>query len=103
MDTPKIKLLAALAEIDQYYINDEPHTFSIGYCKKDGSLRTKAKVRKSGANPLNGALKPKGQPSGFRTNVKKAGILLLVDCETGQPFSVRIDRLTYYKGMRIWH
>jgi len=103
MDDIRIKLIAVLAEIDQYYITDTPHVFSIGYCRADGSLGTKAHVRKSGAMPGKVVLSGEQKKSLFKTNVKKAGILMLVDGDSGKAFSLRIDRLTHYQGVRIRH
>jgi hypothetical protein len=72
-----------------------PHTFSLTYCKADGTVGEKDQVQKSNRNAP-GAGK-------FRQNVNLNHILLLYNVANGKHFELHIDLLLTYKGMRINH
>jgi hypothetical protein len=95
----RIRKAAVLAEIDQPDWHGQPREFSIQYAKADGELGFKARARKAGA--LGGAATHTGGRFGY--NVKQKGVLMIVDCATGQTRSLKIARLISYNGIRIQH
>jgi len=91
----RINRRAVFADIHQDIRNGEPHVFSVGYCKKDGTLGHKARVTKSQSRQAG--------ERGYRGNVSLNFVLLLYNVETGTHFEISIDRLMYYNGRRINH
>ncbi|WP_288425917.1 hypothetical protein [uncultured Spirosoma sp.] len=92
----RINRRAVFADIHQDVREDgQPHVFSVGYCRRDGTLGQKARVTKS-RNRQAGE-------RGYRGNVSLNHVLLLYNLETGTHFEIAIDRLLYYNGRRINH
>ncbi|GAB3802935.1 hypothetical protein GCM10028819_32000 [Spirosoma humi] len=91
----RINRRAVFAEIHQDVQGGEPHEFSVGYCRDDGTLGYKARVTKSQSRQAG--------ERGYRGNVSLNFVLLLCNQENGQHFELAIDRLLYYNGRRINH
>lgn len=96
----RIPKAAALAEIDQYERDGQPHIFSLAYRKVDGSRGEKQRCRKGGAG---GGVATGGGGGRFGYKIKEKGVLQLLDCNNNRPFAVKIDLLISYNGVRIQH
>jgi len=104
MQRTHIHIRTVLADIELPGGDGQPRAFSIGYCKTNGQRGSKPAVKKGGLSGVGGlsTAGPEGR-SAFRYKVKEKGTLQLVDCETGQPFALKIILLTEYNGRRILH
>jgi len=94
----KISIGVALSEIDQSVIGGEPRTFSLRYVKKDGSLGEIKKARKNVKHP-----KAKASTQNFNHNIKESGTLLVYAEDKGGYREIKIDLITHYNGIKIFH
>lgn len=98
-----ISINAALATIDQAYIDGEPFVFSITYFKKDGTRGhiARATKKKPGSPGITAAqAKPTRQ---FNHSIKEAGTLLLWNLDKGAQREIIIDLITSFNGLKIYH
>lgn len=104
MQRTHIHIRTVLAELELPDGQGQPHAFSLGYYKTNGTRGRKPAVKKGGQAGVGGTSTagPTGR-SAFRYKVKETGTLQLVDCATGQPFALKIILLTEYNGRRILH
>lgn len=94
----KISIGVALAEIDQSVIDGRPQTFSLRYVKKDGSIGSIERARKNVKHP-----KAKSSAQSFNHNIKESGTLLVYAEDKGGYREIKIDLITHYNGIKIFH
>jgi hypothetical protein len=97
-----IHIRTVLAEIDQHEAAGPGRAFSLQYYKTDGTPGRKAALRKGGLSGV-GSGPTAGSTRPFGYQVKEKGVLMLVDCATGNPLALKINLLTHYNGQRILH
>jgi hypothetical protein len=95
-----VKLATVLAEIEMYERDGVLHTFSVRYVKRDGKVGEKLRCRKAGGSA---GTTVAASSSKFRYSVKEKGVLLLINADTDEPFSIKISRLTHFNGVRVKH
>jgi hypothetical protein len=96
-----IHLATVLAEIDLQEVSGPGRTFSLKYFKTDGTVGSKATLRKGGASGAGTG--PTAGSGGFRYKVKEKGTLQLLDVKTNKPLALKICLLTHYNERRILH